>query len=101
MPREHSIYDFSDHLFWDTERSEIDLEQHKAQIIYKVLEYGTMDDWRLLQIVYNKETLAEVVTKLRTLDPVTLSFISTYLSLDKTAFRCYKKKPLAHDFWSS
>lgn len=96
-----TVYDFSDHLFWDTERSSMDLQQHKAQIIYKVLEFGTMDDWRLLQKTYSKDTMAEVVTNLRTLDPVTLSFIANHLGLEKTDFRCYKKKPLARDFWNS
>jgi hypothetical protein len=96
-----AIYDFSDHLFWDTDRSNIDMEAHKAQIIYKVLEFGTMDDWRLLQTLYSKETMAEVVTNLPSLDPVTLSFIANHLRLDKTAFRCYKKKPLTRDFWNS
>lgn len=101
MDPKYSINDFSAHLFWDTDRSTMDLERHKAQVIYQVLEYGTMEDWRLLQAIYDKETLAEVTTNLRTMDPVTLSFIANHLGLDKTAFRCYKKKPSPHDFWSS
>lgn len=101
MSHTYSIHDFSDHLFWDTERSNIDLEKHKAQVIYQVLEYGTIEDWRLIQKIYSKKTMAEVVTKLRSLDPVTLSFIAEYLGLNKTDFRCFRKKPLAHDFWNS
>ncbi|TVR36871.1 MAG: hypothetical protein EA392_14190 [Cryomorphaceae bacterium] len=100
MPANYTIHDFSKHLFWDTDRSTLDFDRSKAQIIQQVLEYGQLEDWKIVQAVYNKDTLREVTTNLRSLDDVTLAFIAAYLNLDKTAFRCYTKKQSAHDFWN-
>ena len=101
MSAVYSIQDFSDHLFWDTDRSKLDFNRSRAQIIHQVLEYGKMEDWRILKAVYDKEVLKEVTTKLRNMDDVTLSFIANYLETDKKAFRCYTTKQSAHDFWNS
>jgi hypothetical protein len=101
MQANYSIQDFSKHLFWDTDRDTLDFDKSKSQIIYQVLEFGTIDDWRIVQAVYDKETLRDVVTNLRNLDRVTLAFIAAYLKLDKTEFRCYTEKPSVQDFWNS
>lgn len=99
MEHEITVHDFSDHLFWDVQRDALDLQEHKAQVIYKVVEFGTIDDWRLLKKLYTKDALKEVVLQLPSLDPVTVSFLASYLEVDKKAFRCYNKKGLANDFW--
>lgn len=83
-----TINDFSPHLFWDVNRNELDFYKTKEQIIFQVVELGLMKDWELLQKVYPKETLKEVVQNLRTLDKVTLYFLTHYLKIDKTQFRC-------------
>jgi hypothetical protein len=101
MQSNYSIQDFSKHLFWDTDRDTLDFNRSKSQIIYQVLEFGTLSDWRIIQAVYDRETLRKVATSLRNLDQVTLAFIATYLNLDKTAFRCYTEKPSVQDFWNS
>jgi hypothetical protein len=95
------ISDFSPHLFWDVDRKKLDFEQSKETIIYQVLEYGVIKDWKILQEIYPKEIIKEVVLNLRQLDPVTLSFIAHYLKIDKTDFRCYKNSQSAQNFWSS
>lgn len=83
-----TINDFSPHLFWDVNRNELDFYRTKEQIIFQVVELGLMKDWELLQKVYPKETLKEVVQNLRSLDKVTLYFLAHYLKIDKTQFRC-------------
>lgn len=83
-----TINDFSPHLFWDVNRNELDFYKTKEQIIFQVVEFGLMKNWELLQKVYPKETLKEVVLNLRSLDKVTLSFLAHYLKIDKTQFRC-------------
>ncbi|MEX0812473.1 MAG: hypothetical protein WD048_09680 [Chitinophagales bacterium] len=97
----YKISDFSSHLFWDTNRDMLDFEKHKSQIIYQVLEYGEMKDWKMIQEIYDKDTLKEVTTNLRQLDVVTLSFIAHYLNIDKSEFRCYKNKQSNPNFWNS
>lgn len=97
----YKISDFSSHLFWDTNRNTLDFEKHKSQIIYQVLEFGEMKDWKMLQKIYTEETLKEVTTQLRQLDVVTLAFIGQYLEIDKSEFRCYKNKQSNLNFWNS
>jgi hypothetical protein len=38
------IEQFSEHLFWDTDRNKMDLDENKAYIIRQVLEYGNLND---------------------------------------------------------
>jgi len=96
--KEYSIRDFSPHLFWDTRREDLDFERSKAQIIGQVLQYGRMEDWHIVEAVYSKETIKEVVTQMRSMDPVSLSFIAHYLQLDLNNFRCYKPTQSTPDF---
>lgn len=97
----YSISDFSPHLFWDTEREKLDFSKSRETIIYQVLEYGLMRDWILLQKIYSKEIIKEVVLNLRQMDPVTLSFVAHYLKVDKSDFRCYKNTQSERNFWNS
>lgn len=101
MPQEFDFNQFSDHLFWDTNRGQLDISEHAAYIVTQVVEYGLLSDWKLLQALYSKEKLHQVSTELRSLDPVSLSFLAHYLGVDRTAFKCYTPKPSAHDFWNS
>ncbi len=97
----YSISDFSQHLFWDINRDDLNFENSKEIIIYQVLEYGKMKDWNILQELYSRDVMKEVVVNLRQLDPVTLAFISNYLKIDKKEFRCYKNKQSDLNFWNS
>ena len=95
------ISDFSQHLFWDVDLSGFDFEKHKVHLIHKVLEYGMLKDWNLLKEKYGLETIKEVSLTLRTLDAVTLSYLSAIFNIDKTEFRCYKHKQLYPTYWNS
>jgi hypothetical protein len=101
MQKQITIDDFSKHLFWDVDIDGFDFEQHKTHLIQKVLEYGLKNDWNLLQEIYGLETIKEVSLNLRSLDAVTLSYISALFKIDKTQFRCYKHKQLFPTYWNS
>jgi hypothetical protein len=96
-----NINDFSKHLFWDTDRDKLDFKKSKEQIVYQVVEYGLMKDWLLLQRIYSREALKEIVLNLRVLDKVTLAFLAHFFQVDKTKFRCYKNSQSAQNFWNS
>ncbi len=83
------ISDFSPHLFWDVDRNKLNFEKSKEQIVFQVVEFGLMNDWKLLQQVYSFEELKQIATSLRTLDKVTLSFLAHFFKIDKSEFRCY------------
>jgi hypothetical protein len=77
------IKEFSPHLFWDVDRSQLDIDKSREQIICQVLEFGLMNDWEFLKRIYTKEKIKEVVLNLRTMDKVTLSSLANYFKLDK------------------
>lgn len=101
MQNKISTYDFSEHLFWDVDIQQFDMENNANQMIYKVLEYGTWNDWLLLKKYYGLEKIKEVSLQLRSLDAVTLSFLSVYFNIEKSEFRCYKHKQLISNYWNS
>jgi ribosomal protein S8 len=101
MNKEITINDFSQHLFWDVDLSQFDFEKHKSHLIHKVLEYGFIEDWRLLKRLYGLDTIKDVALNLRSLDTVTLSFLSAIFKIDKTQFRCYKHRQLYPNLWNS
>lgn len=59
---------FSKILFWDIDLNEADMDKYPAHFIQRVLEYGSMDDWRLLRSYYGLPKIVEECKQLRTLD---------------------------------
>jgi len=57
----HLVAHLSDHLFWDVKRSSVVENQSENFIVERVLEYGKMDDWKLLINHYDKEELQSIV----------------------------------------
>ena len=101
MEKPITIDDFSPHLFLDVDLDGFDFDKHKTHLINKVLEYGMIKDWNLLKEVYGLETIKEVLLNLRSLDAVTLSYLSALFKIDKTEFRCYKHRQLYPTYWNS
>ena len=64
----------------------------KEQIIYKVLEFGVMNDWNIIKKVYGLEVIKNVSLNFRSLDEGTLSFLCNLFQLEKSNFRCYTKR---------
>jgi len=100
MIKSYSIENLSPHLFWDVDKTTLDFEKSKIQIVYKVLEYGLMSDWNLIKEIYGLDTIKEISLELRILDDVTLSYLSNQFKIDKSNFRCYKLKQSNQNFWS-
>jgi ribosomal protein S8 len=100
MIKSYSIENLSPHLFWDVDKTTLDFEKSKIQIVYKVLEYGLISDWNIIKEIYGLETIKEISLELRTLDDVTLSYLSNLFKIDKSNFRCYKLKQSNQNFWS-
>ncbi|WP_396191001.1 DUF6922 domain-containing protein [Flavobacterium sp.] len=100
MIKSYSIENLSPHLFWDVDTTTLDFEKSKIQIVYKVLEYGLISDWNIIKEIYGLETIKEISLELRTLDDVTLSYLSNLFKIDKSNFRCYKLKQSNQNFWS-
>jgi len=92
---------FSKNLFWDTEPDQLDLNEYPAYVIPRVLEYGTMDDWLLINKFYGLDKIVEVCKTVRTLDPVCLSFICAISHTNKEDYRCYHTRQSNPTPWNS
>lgn len=100
MVSEEFIMCFSANLFWDMDKRLLDMEACPAQIIQRVLEFGGMNDWRLLLSYYGLERVVDETKKIRSLDPKALSFISCVSNTSKEEYRCYHTQQSNNIHWN-
>ena len=94
------IHAFSDYLFWDSDKSSIDLEANAPYVVRRVLEFGQFSDWNLLVRRYGISRICTIAQNFRTLDPKALSFISTVSSVPLESFRCFTTKQYTRTHWN-
>lgn len=87
-------------LFWDCNLETLDIEKHKRQIIVRVLERGTLDDWQTIKELYGKETILKEALQARSLDKYALAFCSGYFDVPKEKFRCYSLIQYQKKHWN-
>ena len=100
MTNKECINRLSPVLFWDIDREQADMEQCPAQIIQRVLEYGTLEDWRLIRSYYGLERIVSACKQMRTLDPMALSFICCISHTRKEEYRCWHTTPSSPTPWN-
>ncbi|MCQ2322741.1 MAG: hypothetical protein MJZ47_03890 [Bacteroidales bacterium] len=93
-------YQFSKHLFWDTKIEDIDMQKHAPYVVQRVLEYGLIDDWKLLRSYYGLKKITEISMKLRELEPRALSFIAAISKTPKEDYRCYTTRQSNQQHWN-
>jgi hypothetical protein len=89
---ENSLPELSAHLFWDVDRNTLQMGGHQKFIIQRVLEYGTLEDWKAVLKYYGRDTIIKTAQTLRSLDPRALAFIAVFSGLPRENFRCYTSK---------
>jgi hypothetical protein len=80
----------SNALFWDTDAGTLDYERHAAYIIGRVLERGTLDEWREIKAYYGLERIKQETLKARYLSKSVLSFCSNLFEIPVEKFRSYQ-----------
>lgn len=101
MKQEEIISRLSKVLFWDIDPKEINLDTCPRQIISRVLEIGSLEDWGLIRNYYGLNRIAEECKKLRTLDKKALSFICCVTNTNKEDYRCYHFAQSNPTLWNS
>ena len=96
---EKEINDLSEHLFWDVDRSKIDLKKNKKLLIQRVLDYGLIDDWQIIYDYYGIDEIAQTAATLRDLDKKSISFISLLSNIPEEEFLCYTTKQSIPKHW--
>lgn len=101
MSSKECINKFSKNLFWDVDASQLQMNAHAAYIIQRVMEYGQMDDWRLINRYYGLDKIVQECQQFRTLDPVCLSFLCTISHTKPEQYRCYHFRQSTPTPWNS
>ena len=93
------IEDFSPNLFWDADPADLDFSTHRKYVVQRVLERGTLDDMRHMFSMYGFDNVVATSKTLRSLDPVSFSFIVNLSGQPREAFRCYTLKQSSQAPW--
>jgi len=101
MSSKECISQFTKNLFWDVDTAQLSLDDSPGYVIARVLEHGQMNDWRLIKHYYGQDRIVEECKKLRTLDPVCLSFICTISHTKEEEYRCYHYRQSCPTPWNS
>ena len=83
------ILSLSPHLFWDVDVNTISFDQNKEFIVSRVLDYGLIKDWKILNKHLSVDQIAQIAMNIKDIDPKSLSFISALSNIPKEKFRCY------------
>jgi hypothetical protein len=101
MSSNEILRSFSSNLFWDADISMMSMDASPGYIIQRVLEYGQMNDWRLINQYYGLDKIVEECKQMRTLDPVSLAFITTISNTKEEDYRCYHFRQSFPTPWNS
>lgn len=99
MGKSLDLNKLSNHLFWDSPRENVDIEQHAAWLIQRVLEYGKRSDWELILEYYTLPVIVKHAKGLRSLDDRSLDYIANLSHTPIEEFRCYKYRQLNRTHW--
>lgn len=91
---------FSPHLFWDVDVNKIDPSKNKRWFINRILEYGLINDWKLLINYYGLNEISNIAIQIKSLDHKTASLIATLSGMSKEKFLCYSTQQLTTNFWN-
>ena len=101
MSSNECISKLSKVLFWDIDIEQADMDKYPAHFIQRVLEYGNMDDWRLIRSYYGLPKIVNECKQLRTLDPVCLAYICAISHTKPEEYRCYHFRQSNPTLWNS
>lgn len=93
------IENYSPHLFWDVDKSDLNLNQHKEFLVNRVLDYGRISDWHQLKSDIGLEKIGSIAIELRDLDPRAVAFVAVVCNIDEKDFRCYSLRQSLPQHW--
>ena len=86
--------------FWDVDITKLDEEKSKRLIIERIINFGTLNEIKLIKEFYGVETVVSNLCKLNYIDPKTLNFVSLLFQIPKTKFKCYTRAQSTSQHWN-
>jgi len=90
---------FSKNIFWDIDIQDLDMGQHKAYILGRVLEFGQLSDWKIIRNYYGLDEIKRIAMSMRIMSPQALSFLSLITHTPEDQFRCYTQLQSPNRLW--
>lgn len=100
MMQNEYIIQFSTYLFWDVNKDDLDMEEHSRYIIKRVIEYGMLNDWNIINKYYGLDRIIEIAKTFRELEPRALAYLSAISQTPKEQFRCYTYQQSNPQHWN-
>lgn len=101
MESADKLHGLSPYLFWDFDTTQFDIDKNAAWLIQRVLEYGQMSDWNIIEKHFGIDKIIAYALNFRTLNPVARSFLSFVSGVKKEDFRCYHIAQSNPTLWNS
>ena len=101
MSSKECISRLSKMLFWDMDMEQADMDKYPRHIIQRVLEYGTLEDWRIIHSYYGLDKIVEECKQMRTLDSICLAFICAKSNTKEEEYRCYHTRQSFPTLWNT
>lgn len=76
-------------LFWDVNLNKLDLDQHAAFIIVRVMERGTREEVRTAWNYYGESAIKKHLLEARSLHRKTISYFANKFHISRTQFKSY------------
>ena len=94
------VFPLTRSLFWDTDVAALDWEQNAPFIVERVLQRGTVEDFRTIIAQYGREQLRDIIKNLRYLDNKAIYFAAVYFHIPLNEMRCYNIKQSTPLHWN-
>ena len=99
MTANECINTFSNHLFWDVHKEDIDIDRHFINKV-KFIQLQVINNNMVLRIYYGLPRIVEEVKKMRDLEPRALAYIASISNTPKEEFRCYTYQHSIPQHWN-
>lgn len=97
---ENAIFPLTRTLFWDTDATVLDWEVNAPFIVERVLQRGTVEDFRTIVAYYGRERLRDIIKNLRYLDKKAMYFAAVYFQIPLNDMRCYNIRQSTPPHWN-
>jgi len=79
-------------LFWDVNPAKLDMDQHAAFIIVRVMERGTREEVRFVWQYYGEEIIKKHLLEARFLHNKTISYFANKFDVSRTQFKSFHNR---------
>jgi hypothetical protein len=99
MKAQQNKPDLSSQAFWDVDMGKIDYEKNARFVVEKVIDRGTLKDFKNLREFYGDERMKREVINARWLGDREINFCCVIFGLNPKDFKCYIKKQSNPKLW--